>query len=115
MSRILPNGQGARNNFFAYLALEAKKRAQHGFAMKAPNRIREWREARDFTLEGLAEAAGFSPSYMSRMESGVRNVSIKNLLKIASALDVSVRDLVPNAPIQADLVGYVAAGSAAVL
>lgn len=63
--------------------------------MGKPNRIAEWREARGNSQEGLAEAAGISPGYLSRMERGERNVSLKNLAKIARALNVEERDLVP--------------------
>lgn len=59
------------------------------------NHIRKVREARGLTLEQLEEATGFSTSYLSRMESGKRNVSLKNLQAIADALGVAVRELVP--------------------
>lgn len=79
--------------------------------MGKPNRIQEFRKAKGLTLEGLAEAADLSPSYLSRMERGGRNVSLKNLGKIADALGVRKRDLVPN-PATVPLVGYVGAGAA---
>ncbi|ACL61723.1 XRE family transcriptional regulator [Methylobacterium nodulans] len=60
-----------------------------------PNRIAEWREKRGLTLEALAEATGFSTGYLSRMQNGSRNVSLKNLAKISEALKVPVADLVP--------------------
>jgi len=46
------------------------------------------------TLEQLEEISGFSTSYLSRMEGGKRNVSLKNLQRIAEALGVTVRDLI---------------------
>lgn len=79
------------------------------------NRIREWRDARGLTLEALADAAGVSPGYLSRMETGGRNVSLKNLAKLAAALGVSERDLVGADGAQVALVGFVSAGSDAVL
>jgi transcriptional regulator with XRE-family HTH domain len=58
-----------------------------------PNRIRELREARDLTIEGLAEATGLSTSYVSRLESGQRNLSVKNLNLFAHAFQVDPRDV----------------------
>lgn len=58
------------------------------------NRIREWRERRGLTLEQLSELAHISPSYLQRMETGGRNVSLKNLARLAGALNVSQNDLV---------------------
>ena len=60
----------------------------------SPNRIREWRERRSMTLEHLAEQSGISVSYLSRMEAGRRNVSLKNVQKLTGPLRVSQRDLV---------------------
>ncbi|CAN7429108.1 helix-turn-helix domain-containing protein [Rhizobium rhizogenes] len=58
-----------------------------------PNRIRELREERDLTIEDLAEATGLSVSYVSRLESGARNLSVKNLNLFAHALKVSPKAL----------------------
>lgn len=79
-----------------------------GMAAAATNRIREWRRARGVSLERLAELAGVSPSYLNRMETGERNVSIKRLSPISRALDVPVGDLVTadNVP----LVGWIGDG-----
>jgi len=53
---------------------------------KFPNRIREVRKRRGLSLEQLEEVTGISTSYLSRMEAGKRNVSVKNLELIAKAL-----------------------------
>lgn len=58
------------------------------------NRIAEWRARRELTLEELAYRAGISATYLWRMENGERNVSLKNLKKIADALEISQGDLV---------------------
>jgi repressor LexA len=83
--------------------------------MGSLNRIREWREARALTLERLAELSGVSVSYLSRMEAGKRNVSLKNLSKISHALNVPERELVPGEgapaePTRVPLGGHVGAG-----
>jgi phage repressor protein C with HTH and peptisase S24 domain len=63
------------------------------------NRIKEVRKAKGLTQEQLAEAVGLDVSYISRMESGKRRVSLENLAPIATALKVSVKDLVPDEPV----------------
>lgn len=57
------------------------------------NRIEEVRKARGLTLEELAEKAGFSIPYVWQMARGVRNVSLKNLERLATALDCRPEDL----------------------
>ena len=60
--------------------------------MPAPNRIAEIRKAKDVKIEDLAEKTGLSVSYLSRMATGGRNVSIKNLEKIATAEPAGARE-----------------------
>lgn len=59
----------------------------------APNRIRELRDDRSMTIEDLAAATGLSVSYVSRLESGDRNLSVKNINLFADALSVDPRDV----------------------
>ena len=63
------------------------------------------------TAEQLAERAGISQSYLSRMERGERNVSLRNLAKIAQALGVPQAALVPTEAQMVPLVGFVGAGA----
>lgn len=56
-------------------------------------RIRDLRKSRDLSQEALAENAGFNPSYIGFIERAERNISLKNLEKIAAALDVAVYEL----------------------
>lgn len=58
------------------------------------NRINEIRAARGLTFEELAERADMSPSFVSLMARGKRNVSLKNLEKLARALDCQPEDLI---------------------
>lgn len=53
-------------------------------------RIRKLREARDLTQEALAERAGISPTYQSRIELGDKRPSLGVLVRIATALDITV-------------------------
>ena len=70
--------------------------------------IRRLREQRNLTLRALAEQTGFSPSFLSQVETGHASPSISSMERIASALGVtlgqffhaaegSVRPIVPAA------------------
>jgi transcriptional regulator with XRE-family HTH domain len=56
--------------------------------------IRANRKNLDFSQEKLAEKAGLSTVFISRIERGVESPSVDSLVKIAKALGVSTRDLV---------------------
>ena len=80
------------------------------------NRIREWREKRELSLDDLADSIGISTGYLSRMETGGRNVSLKYLPKLASALGVKETDLVNSRGARTvPLMGYAAAGGDSVV
>ena len=54
-------------------------------------RLRERREKRDWTQEKLAEKSGVSAAMISHFETGTRGTaSADNLVKLASALGVSI-------------------------
>lgn len=59
-----------------------------------PNRIRELRKSRELTIENLAEKTGLSTSYIQRLESGERNLSIKNLNLFADAFGVDRTEII---------------------
>lgn len=89
MSQFLPNRQNIVKDHFAYLALASAKPLLSLANMdkeKESNGLRLARKRADLTLEELAERTGLSPGYLSRMESANRNISTKNLRKIAAAL-----------------------------
>lgn len=54
------------------------------------NRIGVWREYRGLTMSALAEAAGISQSYLSDIENGKKDGSVKVLKRIAQALNTDV-------------------------
>lgn len=58
------------------------------------NRINEIRNAKGLTFEELADKSGLSQGYVHQMASGERNVSLKNLEKLARALECRPEDLV---------------------
>jgi transcriptional regulator with XRE-family HTH domain len=55
--------------------------------------IRSRRRAHGLSQESLAALAQIDRSYMSSVERGLRNISVLNLARIATALDVSVLEL----------------------
>lgn len=104
----MPNRQNTVKHDFAHLALDVVADSGENFATMAkdiapdatadvkrspPNRITELRKAMGMTIEDLAERSGVSVSYISRMANGGRNVAVKNLEKLASALGVKPQDL----------------------
>jgi transcriptional regulator with XRE-family HTH domain len=52
------------------------------------------REQRGLTQEKLAEIAGLHRAYIGQIERGEKNIGLRNLEKIAKALDVDIRVLV---------------------
>jgi transcriptional regulator with XRE-family HTH domain len=56
--------------------------------------LRKCREKRKLTQEQLAYEAGFSRSYYTEVETGKRNISLLNIIRIASLLQVELSDLV---------------------
>jgi len=51
------------------------------------------RERQGLTQEKLAELAGLHRAYIGQIERGEKNIGLKNLEKIAKALDVSIKEL----------------------
>lgn len=55
--------------------------------------IRSLRERRKLTQEEVAHRAGIHVTYLSGVERGVRNPSLRNIRAIAAALEVFTGDL----------------------
>ena len=72
--------------------------------------IRGMREERGLTLEGLAANAEISYQYLSGIETGKENFSIRILEKIARALDVTLVTLIADAYNEPAAVAAVDAG-----
>ena len=60
-------------------------------------RLRYLRLERGLTQENLAEEAGFSRSYYTEIETGKRNISLLNLCRLASCLNVEPKELLDKA------------------
>ena len=65
-------------------------------AVRFGKRLRELREAAGISQEKLAELSTLHRTYVSSVERGKRNISIENIERLALALDVSMRDLMPD-------------------
>lgn len=58
-------------------------------------RLCELREAAGLTQEALAHAAGLHWTYVGQIERGERNLTYKNVLKLARGLGVDPSELMP--------------------
>lgn len=113
----VPDRQTLVKSRFAYMSLEPIRSSSEYFAIMAisdarvpPNRISEIREQKGLTIEQLAEKVGMSVSYLWRLAHSERNLSHKNLNRIAAALDVSPKEILEHQPM-VPIVGYVGAGA----
>ncbi len=68
--------------------------ARRSTQQKLGKRVRELRKQKGWTQEKLEEHSGFDRTYISDIERGVRNPSVKSLEKLAKALKVRAADLV---------------------
>lgn len=58
-------------------------------------RLCQHREAAGLTQEGLAHAAGLHWTYIGQIERGERNLTYKNVLKLARGLGIKSAELLP--------------------
>jgi len=56
-------------------------------------KVRQNRLKKKLSQEKLAELANLHRTYISQIESGKRNISLKNIEKIAKALNIKVKEL----------------------
>lgn len=56
-------------------------------------KIREWRKLRGLSQEEFADRASLHPTYVSGIESGNRNPTVKIIGRIAGALDIEPAEL----------------------
>ena len=56
--------------------------------------IRDCRKKRNLSQSELSRRSGLHRSYIGDLERGARNLSVKNMFRLACALDMSATDLV---------------------
>ena len=71
------------------------------FLVQLGGRIRSLRQRRGWTQLRLAEEVGFHRSFIADVERGERNISILNLLHLATALGVELSELLARLPSRA--------------
>ena len=64
------------------------------YLLKIGDNIRAARKQRGYSQEEFADIAGFSRSYYTEIETGKRNISILNLIKIIEALNVDPNEII---------------------
>jgi len=79
----MPRQQGTNRN--------AKDRK---YLLKIGDNIRAARKQRGYSQEEFADIAGFSRSYYTEIETGKRNISILNFVKIIKALNVDPNEII---------------------
>lgn len=57
------------------------------------SRLREWRFRRDLSQVEVARASGITQASLSNYETGKRDLPLSTFLNVASALDVSIGEL----------------------
>ena len=62
--------------------------------LKLGDNIRQVRKLRGYSQEEFADIAGFSRSYYTEIETGKRNISVLNLIKIIEALNVDPNEII---------------------
>lgn len=61
-------------------------------------RISQARKSKCILQERLAEITGLSKLYIYKIEAGYNHITVRTLLKIAEALDVSIADILSDGP-----------------
>lgn len=57
-------------------------------------RIREIRLSKNFSQEELADRAGLHRTYIGMIERAEKNITLRNIEKIANALNIEIKELV---------------------
>jgi len=64
------------------------------YLLKIGGNIRKLRKQRGYSQEEFADIACFSRSYVTEIETGKRNISVLNLIKIVEALNVAPNEII---------------------
>ncbi len=74
------------------------KRATTSILIRFGRAVRKRRLELDLSQEDLAERADLHRTYVADIERGVRNLSLRNIDKLAQALEISIADLFASLP-----------------
>ena len=72
-----------------------KEHSKHEILKELAGKIKLKRQQLGLTQEELAEKSGFHVNYIGGIERATRNLSIESLIRIAKALEISPKDLIP--------------------
>ena len=61
--------------------------------LKFGKQVRKFRLSKKLSQEDLADLADLHWTYISGIERGIRNISLKNIAKISKALEVKLKNL----------------------
>lgn len=61
-------------------------------SIKLGKKVKQIRLKKHLSQGGLAKILGVHPTYISGIERGLRNMTLKNIEKLAKALNVSIKD-----------------------
>lgn len=89
-------GVTSYHNLFKMPSSDRAKRTAKDkqYLAKIGDNIRKLRKQRGYSQEEFAELVGFSRSYYTEIETGKRNISVLNLVKITEALKADWADIV---------------------
>lgn len=74
------------------------KRAKASILIRFGQAVRKRRMELDLSQEDLAERADLHRTYVADIERGARNISLRNIHKLAQALEMSIADLFASLP-----------------
>lgn len=63
---------------------------------KFGKKIKELRKQKSLSQDNLADKSGLHRTYISGIERGLRNVSLKNIKKLANGFGVKIEELFKN-------------------
>ena len=71
-------------------------KATHSARLIFAKKLKEFRMQMGLSQEELADVAGLHRTYVGSVERGERNISIDNIERLASALGVTIQELLSN-------------------
>ena len=74
----------------------AHMRSKGEITVRMGERVRSLRQERGLSQMAFAEMCGLHPTYISGIERGKRNVSLRNIEVISNALGITISELTKN-------------------